>query len=547
MTRYIFVTGGVCSSLGKGVAASSLASVLEERGLRVSLQKIDPYINVDPGTMSPYQHGEVYVTDDGAETDLDLGYYERFTHVHLTKLNSVSTGQIYQKVIERERAGGYLGQTVQMIPHITDEIKSRIRQAAAQQETDIHIVEIGGTVGDIEGIPFLEAIRQFGLDVGRKNVLYIHLTLVPQVGAGGEMKTKPTQHSVKELLQIGIVPDILLCRGSRVLSREMREKIALFCNVTPEAVITARDIEKSIYEIPRNLSDQGMDNLVLNRFGIKAPEPDLSDWDRISGILKSPKHEVNIGIIGKYTQLHDAYKSIDEALLAGGVPVEAEVRLHRVDSSLLESEGGERYLEPCDGVLIPGGFGSRGLEGKIEAVRYARERGVPFFGICLGMQCAVIEYARNRLNLADASSTELDERTSAPVISLMAEQAEIHDKGGTMRLGAYPCKLKPGTRAAEAYGKALVSERHRHRYEFNNAYRSEFERAGLVMSGLYEKKDLVEIVELSEHPWFIAVQFHPEFTSRPRSPHPLFAGFVKAALNYRLARKQPARSATSIV
>ncbi len=545
MTKYIFVTGGVCSSLGKGVAASSLGALLEARGFSVSLQKIDPYINVDPGTMSPFQHGEVYVTDDGAETDLDLGHYERFTHTPLTRLSSVSTGQIYQAVIQREREGGYLGQTVQMIPHVTDEIKARIRQAAEQSQADIHIVELGGTVGDIEGIPFLEAIRQFGQEMGRHSVLYIHLTLVPQVGMGGEWKTKPTQHSVKELREIGIIPDILLCRSSRLLSRDMREKIALFCNVTSDAVITARDIETTIYEIPRILSDQGLDNLVLDRFGLQAPKADLSDWDRIVQILHKPSHEVTIGIIGKYTRLHDAYKSIDKALIAGGLPHEARVHLRRVESTSLEHGDVERYLEPCDGILIPGGFGTRGLEGKIRAVRYARENKVPFFGICLGLQCAVIEYARGVLGLEGASSTELDPDTPHPVISLLSEQREVTELGGTMRLGAYPCSLMPNTKARSAYGADEVSERHRHRYEFNGAYRSRFEGTGFIVSGLYREKDLVEIIELRDHPWFIAVQFHPEFKSRPRKPHPLFAGLVGAALEYRRAHRAEVQSASA--
>ena len=547
MTKYIFVTGGVCSSLGKGVAASSLGALLEARGLKISLQKIDPYINVDPGTMSPYQHGEVYVTDDGAETDLDLGHYERFTHTRLTRLNSISTGQIYQAVIQRERQGGYLGQTVQMIPHITDEIKSRILQAAEQDPVDIHIVEIGGTVGDIEGIPFLEAIRQFGLDVGKQNALFLHLTLVPVVGSGQEPKTKPTQHSVKELREIGISPDILLCRASQTLSQGMREKIALFCNVTAQAVITAHDIKDSIYEIPLRLRQQGLDDLVLERFGIEAPQGDLSDWKRIVEIHRAPEHEVTIGIIGKYTKLQDAYKSIDKALDAGGFSHHARVNLLMVEADSLETGNADRLLAPCDGILIPGGFGSRGLEGKIRAVRYARDNGVPFLGICLGMQCAVIEIARHVLSLDDASSTELDETTPHPVIHLMDEQVDIQDKGGTMRLGAYPCTLKPGSRARAAYGEDLVWERHRHRYEFNNAYRDRFEAQGLLVSGLYQEKDLVEIVELARHPWFVAVQFHPEFKSRPREPHPLFSGLVGAAIQYRRSRqdsaeKRPAES-----
>jgi CTP synthase len=538
VTKYIFVTGGVCSSLGKGVAAASLASLLSARGLSVSLQKIDPYINVDPGTMSPYQHGEVYVTDDGAETDLDLGYYERFAHCRLTRLNSVSTGQVFQSVIHREREGGYLGQTVQTIPHITDEIKARIRQAARQSEADVHLVELGGTVGDIEGIPFLEAIRQFGLDMGRRNVLFIHLTLVPGVGSGDELKTKPTQHSVKELREIGIAPDILLCRSPRLLSPEMRDKIALFCNVTPEAVFTARDIGTTIYEIPVILSEQGLDDLVLKRFEIKAPEADVSDWEQIVQILREPKEEVTIGIIGKYTELHDAYKSIDEALLAGGLPHQTRVKLLRVESTLLEQPDGEEYLRRCDGVLIPGGFGTRGLEGKIAAVHYVRTQDVPFFGICLGMQCAVIEFARSVLGLDEASSTELDESTIHPVISLLSEQREVTEMGGTMRLGAYPCALVKGSRVQQAYGCDTVSERHRHRYEYNGEYREQFESHGLKVSGVYEEKDLVEIVEVENHPWFVAVQFHPEFKSRPKQPHPLFSGFIGAAVDYKRSRRR---------
>ena len=535
MAKHIFVTGGVVSSLGKGLTSASIGMLLEHRGLRIRLQKFDPYINVDPGTMSPFQHGEVYVLDDGAETDLDLGHYERFTDAPLTRNCNFTTGRIYQTVIQKERHGDYLGRTVQVIPHVTDEIKAAVRLLA--DDVDVVITEIGGTVGDIEGLPFLEAIRQFGLEVGKENCLYIHLTLVPYLKAAGEAKTKPTQHSVGMLRQIGIQPDILICRTERELSQEEREKIALFCNVEARAVIEERDKEFSIYEVPLSLVDNHLDELIVRKLGLRAGQLDVSDWRQMLHGIKNPDAEVTIAVVGKYVRHRDAYKSVYEALDHAGIALKTRVVVRRIDSEEIQREGPERVLSGVDGILVPGGFGFRGIEGKIEAVRLAREKRVPFFGICLGMQCATIEIARNVIGLEDANSTEFDSATEHPVICLMDEQRQVADKGGTMRLGAYPCHLREGSRAFAAYGRPEVSERHRHRYEFNNQYRQQFMAHGLIPSGLSPDGKLVEIIELTDHPWFVAVQFHPEFQSKPTRAHPLFREFVRASLDRREQRK----------
>ncbi|MBI1389286.1 MAG: CTP synthase [bacterium] len=530
-TRFIFVTGGVCSSLGKGVACASIACLLEARGYKVALQKFDPYINVDPGTMSPYQHGEVYVTDDGAETDLDLGYYERFTHSRITRKSSVSTGQIYDAVIKRERRGGYLGKTVQLVPHITDEIKRRTYEVAVESKPDFQIIEIGGTVGDIEGYPFLEAIRQIGWELGSSRVLFVHLTLIPVISVAGEVKTKPTQHSVNKLREIGIQPSILLCRTSVPLNREMKEKIALFCNIPADAVVSARDIQSTIYEIPLVYRDEGLDALVLDYFKLKGGDPDLREWKKIVSIIKNPKKgPVNIAVVGKYIRLQDAYRSIYDALIHGGVANNARVQITPVHAEEIEKRGAHELLKDVDGILVPWGFGKRGTQGKVDAITYARDRKVPFFGICLGMQCSVVEFARGVLGKSEASSTEFEPDTPDPVISLMDEQRRVVDKGGTMRLGAYPCVLQKGTKARAAYGTDHIDERHRHRWEFNNEYRELYEKAGFVISGLSPDGKLVEIVEIKDHPWFVGCQFHPELKSRPRDPHPLFKAFVKAAI-----------------
>ena len=529
MTKYLFVTGGVVSSLGKGLASASIGNLLESRGLKVTFLKLDPYINVDPGTMNPYQHGEVFVTEDGTETDLDLGHYERFTSVTTGRCNNHTTGKIYYNVIQKERRGDYLGGTVQVVPHITDEIKRTI--TALADEVDVVIVEIGGTVGDIESLPFLEAIRQFPFDVGRENVLYVHLTLIPYVNASGELKTKPTQHSVNKLREIGIQPHILLCRSDRVLPAELKAKIALFCNVDRDAVISAQDVE-TIYEVPLVFHQQGLDELIARHLNLPSMPAQLADWEALVDRIKHPKHTVHIALIGKYLGLKDSYKSLSEALHHGGIAHTAKVDIAWIDSETLESDGPEHRLAGVDGVLVAPGFGHRGIEGKIEAIRYARERRIPFLGICLGMQCAVIEYGRHVLGLKDANSTEFASPPD-PVIDLMAEQHEVEAKGGTMRLGAYPCRVNKGSRAYEAYGREDVTERHRHRYEFNNAYRERYVRAGMAFSGIYPQRNLVEIVELPDHPWFVGVQFHPEFRSRPRTPHPLFAAFIGAALHRR--------------
>jgi CTP synthase len=543
MAKHIFVTGGVVSSLGKGLTCASIGMLLEHRGLRVRLQKFDPYLNVDPGTMSPYQHGEVYVLDDGAETDLDLGHYERFTNAPLSRDCNFTTGKIYRSVIEKERRGDYLGRTVQVIPHVTDEIKAAVRKLAAD-DVDVVITEIGGTVGDIESLPFLEAIRQFALDVGKANCLYIHLTLIPFLKAAGEAKTKPTQHSVSQLRQIGIQPDILICRTERPMAKEEAEKIALFCNVEPRAVIEERDKEFSIYEVPLSLVDNKLDELIVEKLNLRAKPLDIDDWRSLLQRILNPAHEVSIAVVGKYIKHRDAYKSVYEALDHAAIALSTRVRLRRVEAEDIEREGAEQALSGVDGVLVPGGFGHRGIGGKIEAIRHVRERGIPFFGICLGLQCAVIEFARDVVGLADANTTEIDGNCQHPVVCLLNEQYDITDLGGTMRLGAYPCKLAEGSRAAAAYGSRLVSERHRHRYEFNNQYRQQFAAHGMVFSGLSPDGQLVEVIELPNHPWFVAVQCHPEFKSKPTQAHPLFRGFVQASLARRDGRKinEPGRS-----
>jgi CTP synthase len=529
MTKFIFVTGGVVSSLGKGLTSASIGMLLEHRGLRVCMQKLDPYINVDPGTMSPFQHGEVYVLDDGSETDLDLGHYERFTNSPLTRHSNYTTGQIYSSVIEKERRGEFLGKTVQVIPHITNEIKDCIHRLA-DEDVDIVITEIGGTVGDIESQPFLEAIRQFSLDVGKENCLYIHLTLVPYLKAAGELKTKPTQHSVGQLRQIGIQPDILICRTERHIPQEDREKIALFCNIPVQAVIEEPDKDFSIYEVPMSLVEHGLDKLVVERLGLKTRKLELDDWRELLHRLRNPESEISIAVVGKYARHKDAYKSIYEAIDHAGMENHAQIRVGRIDSEEIEREGPERLLAGYDGILVPGGFGERGTEGKVDAIRWARERRIPFFGICLGMQCAVIEFARNVVGLETANSTEFDKDTNDPVICLLDEQRNITFKGGTMRLGAQQSNVLAGSRSHEWYGADAISERHRHRYEFNNVYRQQFEAHGLLIAATSDNGRLVEIVELPSHPWFVAVQFHPEFKSKPTSAHPLFSGFVQAAL-----------------
>ena len=526
--KYIFVTGGVVSSLGKGLAAASIGALMEARGLKVTMQKLDPYINVDPGTMSPFQHGEVFVTVDGAETDLDLGHYERYISTRMSKKNNFTTGQVYDTVITKERRGDYLGGTVQVIPHITDEIKRRIREVA--EDYDIAIIEIGGTVGDIESLPFLEAIRQFRFDVGSPNALYIHLTLIPFIPTAGELKTKPTQHSVKELREIGIQPDILLCRTDRPLPSDMKEKIALFCNVEKEAVITAADAD-SIYGVPLFLHNEGLDAKIVHKLNIWTGQPKLKKWNEIYNTIKSPKGEVTIAIAGKYVELKESYKSLNEALVHGGVANKCKVNLKYIDSEAVEKAGLGDLLDDVNGILVPGGFGSRGVEGKIEVIRLAREKKIPFFGICLGMQLAVVEFARNVCGFDGANSVEFDSQTGHPVIHLMESQVGVKDMGGTMRLGAYPCSLAKGSFACRAYGVSEISERHRHRFEFNNEYRRSIEEKGMIVSGLYPEEDLVEIVEVKDHPWFVGCQFHPEFKSRPVAPHPLFKEFVSAAIN----------------
>jgi len=527
--KYIFITGGVVSSLGKGLTAAALGALLEERGQTVRIQKFDPYLNVDPGTMSPFQHGEVYVLDDGAETDLDLGHYERFTSGKLSQFNNLTSGQIYESVIMKERRGDYLGKTVQVIPHVTNEVKDRIY--AAKEGVDVLITEIGGTIGDIEGLPFVEALRQFAIENGgRENVLFIHVTLVPFLQAAGELKTKPSQQSVAKLREIGIQPDILVCRCEQPLSNELREKLAMFCNVPVKAVIEECDVETSIYELPLMLQAENLDDLVVDYLGLDAPAKEMKLWNDVVRRLKYPADKVTIGVVGKYIELQDAYKSVYESLTHGGISNDTKVQIRRIDAEDLETEEGLAQLKELNGILVPGGFGDRGTEGKIRAAQYAREHGLPYFGLCLGMQIAVIEYARNVLKLEKANSLEFDENTEHPVIHLMEEQRNITDKGATMRLGAYQCQLTPGTNAAEAYGKESVSERHRHRYEYNNGYREQLESAGLKVAGTNPDTGLVEIVEVEDHPWFVGVQFHPEFQSKPTKAHPLFQSFIAAAL-----------------
>ncbi len=530
-TKYIFITGGVVSSLGKGITAASLGRLLKSRGLKVSLQKMDPYLNIDPGTMSPYQHGEVFVTDDGAETDLDLGHYERFTDTNLTKNSNVTTGKIYWTVISKERKGDYLGGTVQVIPHITNEIKSRIYRVADESNPDVVITEIGGTVGDIESLPFLEAIRQIRYEVDKENVLFIHVTLIPYLSKAGELKTKPTQHSVKELRSIGIQPDIIVCRTEKPISREMKDKIGLFCNVDGDSVVQNLDAE-NLYEVPLLLHNEGLDSLAIKKLGLKCGEAELSEWAEMVNKIKNLKNKVTIALVGKYTELHDAYMSVAEALKHAGIANDSEIEIKWVHSGDIAEPNVKDCLDGVDGVLVPGGFGNRGIEGKILVARYARENGIPYFGICLGMQVAVIEYARNVVGLEAAHSTELDENTPYGVIHLMPEQEGIDEKGGTMRLGLYPCKVAEGTKAFEAYGEDLVFERHRHRYEFNNHFRDKMTAHGMLLSGLSPDERLVEIVELKDHSWYLGCQFHPEFKSRPQRPQPLFREFIKAALEY---------------
>lgn len=537
--KFIFITGGVVSSLGKGLAAASIGALLESRGLSVALKKLDPYINVDPGTMNPFQHGEVYVTDDGTETDLDLGHYERFTNSSGSKKSNFTTGQVYDAVITRERKGGYLGGTVQVIPHITNEIKKRVLDV--DDGADVAIVEIGGTVGDIESLPFLEAIRQLRNDLGKESSLFIHLTLVPFIKSADEMKTKPTQHSVKELREIGIQPDILLCRTEKLLSQDLKDKIALFCNVEKDAVITAKDVDV-IYEVPVLFHREGLDEKITQFLNIWAKKPDLSEWEEIVDIIRNPAKSVDIAVVGKYVKLQDSYKSLNEALVHGGIANNARVNIHYVDSEDLE-KGPLSQLEEVNGILVPGGFGDRGIEGKIKAIKYARENKIPYFGLCLGMQLAVIEIGRNLAGLKDAHSTEFSEATSCPVIYLIEEwidresrvqkRDKFSDKGASMRLGAYPCKLKSGSLAFKAYGQDLIHERHRHRYEFNMTFRKKLEGCGMSVTGISPDGQLVEVIELKNHPWFLACQFHPEFKSKPFSPHPLFSDFIKASLKRR--------------
>ena len=529
-TKFIFVTGGVVSSLGKGIVASALGSILEGRGLKVQNMKLDPYINVDPGTMSPFQHGEVFVTDDGAETDLDLGHYERFTSARLSRANNTTTGQVYSSVIAKERKGEYLGKTVQVVPHITNEIKDRIK-VVAKRGVDVVIVEVGGTIGDIESLPFLEAIRQMRSDWGREHCAYVHLTLVPYMKSSGELKTKPTQHSVKELLGIGIQPDVIMCRTEHAFFADTKSKIALFCNVDEKAVIENRDLD-TIYEMPLWLRRQGLDELLCKRLGLRNQVSDLKPWEKVVGVVRKPKATVDVAVVGKYTEVKDAYKSITEALVHGGIANGVKTNIHWIEATDLEGSPAKavKALKGLRGILVPGGFGHRGIEGKIEAIRYARERKVPYFGICLGMQTMALEYARNVLGRKGANSTEFDTATPHPVIAMLEEQKNVKSMGGTMRLGAYPCRVAKGSRAFAAYGEKIIFERHRHRYEFNNEYREAFIKGGMAFSGMSPDGSLVEMMELKEHPWMLGVQFHPEFKSRPTQAHPLFREFIRAAL-----------------
>ncbi len=528
--KYVFVTGGVVSSLGKGITSASIGLLLKSRGLRVTVQKFDPYLNVDPGTMNPFQHGEVYVTDDGAETDLDLGHYERFLDITTSRKNNSTTGQVYNEVITRERRGDYLGATVQVIPHITDEIKRRFELLGQSGEYDVVITEVGGTVGDIESLPFLEAMRQFMFKVGRKNAMAIHVTLVPYIGSAGEIKTKPTQHSVKALLELGIQPDMLVCRSDHELTRDVREKIALFTNVETESVVDGRDVA-TIYEVPLVFAEQEVDEIILERLDLTCPKPNLREWKKFVERVENPAGRITIGICGKYTDHQDAYKSIAEAFVHAGAANNVGVDLQWIRAEDIESNGPEKYLANLSGLLVAPGFGERGIEGKVEAIRYVREHDVPFFGICLGLQCAVIEFARTKCGLSRANSTEF-KQTDQNVIDMMLEQKKVKDYGGTMRLGSYPCKLEPGTKARDAYKKDMIHERHRHRYELNDAFRETLQRHGLVLSGICPENNLVEMIELKDHPWFVAGQFHPELKSRATNPHPLFRDFVKASMDY---------------
>ena len=533
-TKFIFVSGGVVSSLGKGLASASIGSLLEARGLKITIQKLDPYLNVDPGTMNPMQHGEVFVTDDGAETDLDLGHYERFLSQRMSRLNNATAGQIYQTVIQKERRGEYLGGTVQVIPHVTDEIKARILECAG--DVDVLIVEIGGTVGDIESLPFLEAVRQLRFEMGHQNAISVHVTLIPYLGAAGEMKTKPTQHSVMKLREIGIQPDILLCRSTRPVLTALKQKIALFTNVAPDAVFSAEDVD-CIYEVPAKFHKQGVDEKVAELLNIWSRAPELTGWEQVVERMRSPQSEVEIALVGKYVELGESYKSLNEAIMHGGIANDCRVHLRHVDSEEIERKG-PSCLETADGILVAPGFGTRGSEGKIEAARYAREKGVPYFGICLGLQIATIEFARNVAGLTGANSSEFEEKPAHSVIDFLPEQRNIKDMGATMRLGAYPCVLSPGTRAEAAYGMRDISERHRHRYEVNNEYRERLVAAGMVISGLSPDGKLVEMIELRNHPYFVGCQFHPEFKSRPQSPHPLFRSFIGAALRARMEKRR---------
>lgn len=528
VTKYIFVTGGVVSSLGKGITAASLGRLLKNRGLKVTIQKFDPYINIDPGTMSPYQHGEVYVTQDGAETDLDLGHYERFIDIDLTQDSNVTTGKVYSTVISKERKGEFLGATVQVIPHITNELKERVYAASRANQSDVVITEIGGTVGDIESLPFLEAIRQIKSDIGRENVMYIHVTLIPYIKAAGEVKTKPTQHSVKELRSLGIQPNVIVCRTEKSFHADLKKKIALFCDIDQEAVIEAVDAE-SLYEIPLLMQEQGLDDIAVKLLKLDVPKADMSDWRKMVDQIKSASKPLNIAIVGKYVELHDAYISIAESISHAGWSMGNNVNIHWIQAEEVFPHNAHEILKDIDGILVPGGFGDRGVEGKVAAIHYARTQKIPFFGICLGMQVAVIEFARNVAGLAGANTSEIDPGTAYPVIDLLPEQKNIADLGGTMRLGEYPCTIKPGTNAYKAYESTEVNERHRHRYEFNNQFRETLEQNGLQITGTSPDGRLVEMIELSNHPWFLAVQFHPEFLSRPNRPHPLFKGFVQAA------------------
>jgi len=526
--KHIFITGGVVSSLGKGLTSAALGALLEQRGLKVMLQKFDPYLNVDPGTMNPFQHGEVYVLDDGAETDLDLGHYERFTSGPLSRRNNLTSGQVYDSIIRKERHGDFLGQTIQVIPHVTNEIKARLNSVG--EGCDFVLTEIGGTVGDIEGLPFLEAMRQFRLENGPENVMFIHVTLIPYLAAAGELKTKPSQQSVAKLREIGIQPDILVCRTERPISKEIRQKLSLFCNVPLKAVIEEKDVEISIYEVPLMLEREHVDELVLAHFGLSHLPQIENGWEKVVRILKYPAHSVDIGVVGKYIELQDAYKSVYESLTHGGIANDCEVRIHRIDSETLDREDCVQKLSSLDGILVPGGFGGRGIEGKIRAAKLAREKRIPFFGLCLGMQIATIEFARNVAGMEGANSTEFDVNTPFPVIDIMEDQKDLEDKGATMRLGSYECAVVPDTLSSAAYGAPLIRERHRHRFEFNNKYAEQLQAAGLRIGGRNPQRDLVEIVEVPDHPWFVGVQFHPEFQSKPRKAHPLFRDFVKAAI-----------------